>query len=363
MKRRPGIKNRIYQYWHSLVTSGKSEALFILLFFSFLYGKLTRFIREKSRGRRKKLNSKVISVGNITLGGTGKTPLVEYIARYLKEEGRKVGILSRGYGRVARHRICVSGGEDINFRIAGDEPVMLVKRNPAIPVFVGKDRYSAGRDAERKMGIDTFILDDGFQHWRLARDLDIVVLDGLLPFGNGYLIPRGNLRVPPDFLKYADAVVITRPVKNEEWVVRIKETICEIKPELLVAETVYQPQALRRLGSNETVSLSYLEGKRVGVLCGIGNPSSFRSTVEWLKAKVVKEFFFIDHYPFKERDIIGCVNSCRQDGIECIVTTEKDEVRLPQMEKNDFEIFVLEVSLKFVNGEAEFKEKIKRALA
>lgn len=325
----------------------QSILLQILLLLSIAYERLVRLNQACAGGRGKRLNGKVISVGNLTLGGTGKTPLVEYLARWLIDEGRKVAILSRGYA-------------------GGDEPRMLSRRNPGLPVIVGRDRYSAGRRAEKELEIAAFIMDDGFQHLRLARDLDIVVLDAASPFGNGYLLPRGNLRVPAEFLKYADIAVLTRAEEAQEGLGRLREKILRMNPDILIIDALYRPEGLHYLGSEQAVPLAELADKPVGLLCGIGNPFSFRSTVKGLKAEIIEEFFFMDHYQFKEKDIIETVESSVEKGVRWLITTEKDEVRFPEMKKAaggpGMPILVLEISLKIFQGERELKEKVREAL-
>jgi tetraacyldisaccharide 4'-kinase len=343
---------KFYRRWDVLINRDRkslwqSILLQILLLLSMVYERLVRLNRACAGGRGKRLNGKVISVGNLTLGGTGKTPLVEYLARWLRDEGRKVAILSRGYG-------------------GGDEPLMLSRKNPGLPVIVGRDRYSAGRKAEGEIDIDSFIMDDGFQHMRLARDLEIVALDAVSPFGNGYLLPRGNLRVPADFLKYADIAVLTGAEQAQDRLNRLRGKILRMNPGLLIIEASYQPEGLHYLGSEQAVPLAELADKPVGLLCGIGNPLSFRSTVKGLKAEIIKEFFFMDHYRFKEKDIIETVESSMEKGVRWLITTEKDEVRFPDMKKTAGEpgipILVLEVSVRLLRGEKELKEKVREAL-
>ena len=209
--------------------------------------------------RVKRVPARVISVGNITWGGTGKTPFTVKLAQWLSEEGKKVAVLTRGYGH--------------------DEVQELQKKLPGIPVIVGRDRVKSAREAVEKHGAEVLILDDGFQHIRLHRDLDIVTLNSTEPFGPGGLIPRGTLREPLDELKRADAFVITKcniGSKNVHW---IRQKLNEIKPQAPIFESAHQPLGLSDPMKNRRMDVASLRGRKIAAISGIGDPQDRKSVV------------------------------------------------------------------------------------
>lgn len=303
------MKNYLYR----LATDReKGFIAFILKFFlnllSLIYGFFVRILVFYYRFNSYKLNCKVISVGNITLGGTGKTPFVEILARHLFEKGCKVAILSRGYK-------------------GGDEAYLLRKNlGESIPILVGRDRIRNAKKAKELYNPDTIILDDGFQHWKLFRDLDIVLIDVRNPFGNNYLIPRGILREPLSSLKRAKIVVLTK-INKEENVSLISKRIKEINPKIEIFKAKYLPQDFIDI-SEKQYQLSFIKEKRICLLCGIGEPEFFEFTLKNLGAELVLKFIFSDHYVYKERDIERIINSCIENNVKIIVTTQKDNIRL-----------------------------------
>ncbi len=295
--------------------------------------------------RVKKVNARVVSLGNITWGGTGKTPFAVKIARALTEAGRKVAVLTRGYG--------------------DDEVKELRKKLPGIPVIVGKDRVHAAREAVEKHGAEVLLMDDGFQHRGLHRDLDIVMLNATEPFGPGGLIPMGSLREPLDNLARADLFVLTKcdvGSKNVHW---IRQKLNSIKPNALIFEAIHKPIAFRDPLRNRTLQPTDLRGKKVAALSGIGDPHSFEKMVELLGAEIQFAARYEDHHPFKASEVSNFVKQARAMGLKEAVTTEKDYFRLrtilekaPAESAQAFTFWVLEIEFQ-VNDEEDF---IRRCL-
>jgi len=295
--------------------------------------------------RSTKVNARVISIGNITWGGTGKTPLVIKAAQFLLEEGKKVAVLTRGYGR--------------------DEVKELRDKLPGVPVIVGRDRVRSAQEAIQKHGSEFLLLDDGFQHLRLSRDLDVVTLNAAEPFGPGGMIPMGTLREPLENLVRADLFVLTKcdiGSKNVHW---IRQKLNAIKPNALIFEAVHKPVALRDPLRKRTGSLQDLRGRRVAALSGIGDPYSFEKTVEMLGAEVVFAARYEDHHLFNESEVLSFVRKAVAMGIKEAVTTDKDYIRLEAMlsknahkELSAFTFWALEIQFQ-VNDEEDF---IRRCL-
>jgi len=330
---------------------------FIASFFSVLYYaavEVRAFLRDTGIIGRVKLSCTVISVGNITAGGTGKTPAVLMIAKALGEKGKKVGVLTRGYGRTKRSAEPVIVSEDSSPDETGEEPLLILRELPSIPVIVCKNRKKSGKYAIEKLGVDTLILDDGFQYTALKRDIDIVTIDALAPFSNGRLIPSGLLREPLSGLARADMFLLTRADQaGPKGVLFLRGALGNINAGAAMVETVHFPVSLYSLAGNGEVGTGFLKGKEVALLASTGNPASFEITVAGLGAKIEERIYFPDHYRYKEKDMADIE---RRDGI--IVTTQKDEVRLKgRLEKKD--IFVLGIEMRITKGKEEW-EKIMR---
>jgi tetraacyldisaccharide 4'-kinase len=276
----------------------------------------------------RRLPCRVISVGNLTLGGTGKTPIVETIADLLQQEGLRVGILGRGYGGSAQHApTIVSDGTSclVSPDVAGDEPVLLAEHLPGVPVVVGADRYASGMLAIERFGVSVLILDDGFQHRRLARDLDILLLDALRPFGTGRLFPRGDLRERRSAMARADAIVFTH------WDPDGADTLTALglpRPAPPLFYSQHQPLDILVLADGRSLPLTSIRRRRVMAFCGIGTPERFQQTLQRLEAKVVACEAFPDHHPFTRSELDHLVEAARRHGAEVLITTEKDGVRL-----------------------------------
>jgi tetraacyldisaccharide 4'-kinase len=297
--------------------------------------------------KRNTISCPVISVGNITLGGTGKTPTVIQIAELLLRQRRRPVVVSRGYGRNDESEITVvSDGRSVlvDTQTGGDEPVLIASKLPGIPVIVAKKRYQAALLALQRFNPDAVILDDGFQHIQLKRDLDIVLLDAGNPFGNGNLFPAGILREPLCALKRAHAVLITK-MDNTADVKALKETIKQItQARIFTSRQV--PVDLIDYRSNETKPLSALRGSRVLALSGIAQPASFTTLLKSLGADIVATYTYPDHFVYQKSDLAAFFQKTADEKISMIVTTEKDAIRLKDLHADG--IWALRVGLSVV---------------
>jgi len=338
-------------------TQGKASFLikFLLYLISLVYG-LIIWALSTGRGLGKtQLGCKVISVGNITLGGTGKTVMVERIARYLCKSGHKVAILSRGYKRPRATSVQITPG----YETMGDEPFMMFQKLLDVPVLVDPDRVRSARAAIAEYKVDTVILDDGFQQWQIKKDLEIVMLNGMNPFGNRRLLPRGILRQPLYTLKNADVFVLTNAGKAD--LSKTREFLLRANPRAMILEGEHGLSGIYRLSrKDELKAFDYLIGQSAALFCGLGNPDSFRGLAGKLGIKEELFFEFPDHYRYEEENIEKMVFESRQKGISLLLTTEKDAVRIPLAARKRFgeDIFVLAVELKFKDEEQRFFDRL-----
>ena len=314
---------------------------------SALYGIVSRsrnLLYDRGLVSVRRLSVPVVSIGNITLGGTGKTPLTIHIAQRLLARGVKPMILSRGYGSGGNGTRVVSEGHGplLGVDAAGDEPVLMAARVPGACVVVDPDRVRGGRTGVRRLHPDLILLDDGFQHRRLARQLDIVMLDAVDPFGRYALLPAGRLREPFSGLARAGVFVITHAPSGENLstllsVLRRYNATAPIvraehRPECLVpAATVAPPTGAERTAPSETVPLQALRGAAVLAFSGVGNPEGFRHTLEETGARIVEHAVFRDHHRYTASEIEGIVAQGASLSVDRIVTTEKDAVRIASL--------------------------------
>jgi tetraacyldisaccharide 4'-kinase len=327
--------------------------------------------------RDKTLGVQVIAVGNLTVGGTGKTPVVEKFARELRDAGRNVAILSRGYRSKPKpfhewflNKILfredqtpprvVSDGKSLllDSQMAGDEPYMLASNLRDVVVLVDKDRIKSGRYAIEKFGCDTLLLDDGFQYWDLrGRRHDVVLIDRQQPFGNEHLLPRGTLREPPSHLSRAQTIFIT---KSDGKTAELRERISKLNPDAAVIECVHHPLYLEDIFTGERQTLDYLQGKKVTSLSGIAQPESFEHGLVALGAELVYSKRFVDHHRFSQQEVLNVINRGKKRQADVIITTQKDAVRFPKIDRRDLPIFFMRVEIKIVNGANDFQDCVRK---
>jgi tetraacyldisaccharide 4'-kinase len=290
----------------------------------------------------------VVSVGNLTLGGTGKTPCVEYVAGYYRRQDLLVAILSRGYG----------GRQG-----QSDEALVLAANLPDVPHYEGPDRVALAHTAIEQSESEVLVLDDGLQHRRLARDLDVVLIDATNPWGHGHLFPRGLLRESPRGLARAGAVVLTRCDQVEPAAVAaIRERVARLAPSVPVAETAHGPvEWVNAQGA--TAPLEAFAGRPLAAFCGVGNPEAFRQTLTDLGAAVSTFRTYPDHHNYTRTDVEDLRTWARQQATECVVvTTQKDLVKLPLTRLGERELWALRVRLHFLAGQEALDRKLKEAL-
>ncbi len=289
----------------------------------------------------------VVSVGNLTLGGTGKTPMVEWIARYYRKRGVRLVIISRGYGAERG--------------ILNDEGRQLEQRLPDVPHLQGADRVALAELAIEELAAELILLDDGFQHRRLARDLDIVMLDAEAPFGYGHVFPRGMLREPMEGLRRAQVVVLSRadmipPAERQ----RIRHQVASVSPQSLWAETKHAPRVLvDSLGREEPVAA--VAGRPVAAFCGIGNPAAFRHTLETLGCHVAGFQALDDHYPYRRADVERLNAWAATMDIQAVLCTHKDLVKLGIDALGGRPLRAVVVELEFLSGQAELEARLDAA--
>ena len=345
--------------------------LWMLARLSRLYAAVVQFrlwLYDHGVLRRYPLGCQVISVGNITAGGTGKTPMVEALARVLREKGRRVAILSRGYrkkedslGSKVRRRSLrkvpriVSDGRRLRLdsEHSGDEPYMLACNLDGVAVLVGKDRVNSGRYAVRTFDCDTLLLDDGFQYQRLKHRLDLVLVDCGNPFGNGNVLPRGILREPLRNLRRARFICITK-VRGRDTA-ELRRRIRELNPDAGLMECDHVPCLLRHAFTREERPLAELRGKRVFAVAGIASPRSFETSLEDLGAAIIGRRHVADHHRYSQQEVIDIVNEAAGLGADWIVTTEKDAVRMPRVERCAVPLLYLRIEIRFNSGLEEFE--------
>ncbi|MBQ6457564.1 MAG: tetraacyldisaccharide 4'-kinase [Kiritimatiellae bacterium] len=321
--------------------------------------------------RRWPLGVQVISIGNVTAGGTGKTPVTEIFARTLAAEGRKVAILSRGYRRkeapfwqrlftqVIEPPLVVSDGRRILLDAAtgGDEPYMLASNLPGVAVVVDRSRVKAGRYAIKRLGCDTIILDDGFQYQRLKHSIEVVLVDATNPFGNGNMLPRGILREPARHLKRADIIFLT---KCRGDVSAVRDEVRRINDHAEIVECNHTPKVLKDVWSREELPLDWLRGKTLCTLSGIASPKGFENSLRHLGAKVVWCERYADHHRYEPGEILYALNRTADMGADALVTTEKDAVRFPRFETTPVKCLYLRISIEILRGGENFTEIINR---
>ena len=362
-----------------------SPGRFLLIPLSWLYAvgvSVRNRFYELGVFKARTLPCQVISVGNIVVGGTGKTPAVITIAKHLQKEGKRVAILLRGYKRHAREEvIIVSDGKKVCASPAesGDEAHMMARHLSDVPIIVGRSRYLAGQVALERFNVDILLLDDGFQHRQLARDVDVLTIPATHPFGDPKgLLPVGTLREPLTALRRVDLILLTHadaPNISSD----AKKALKQFAPNALILESTHQPIHLyplisenNREDTNVRTDLKELEGKRLLTVCGIGNPEAFIATLRRCSPESVELLAFSDHHVYTETDRRQIHAAFQASEADLIVTTQKDEQKLAELwgetsalefidknVENRFPtVFVLAISLVITEGHGEFTDML-----
>jgi len=360
-------------YWPGLVRG-------ILYFLSKLFElgvKLRGLLYKGLILRGSTLGVQVIAIGNLTVGGTGKTPVVEKFARELRDQGRMVAILSRGYrskpppfGKRMTNKLLfredstpprvVSDGKSLllDSEASGDEPYMLASNLKDVVVLVDKDRVKAGRYAIEKFGCDTLLLDDGFQYWKLrGRRKDIVLIDCQQPFGNERLLPRGTLREPVSHLSRAFAIFIT---KSDGNTADLRRRIAQHNPTAGIIECIHHPLYFEDVFTGQRHGLDLVKGRKVASLSGIAQPESFEQSLAALEGTLVYSKRFADHHRFSQQEILNAINRSKKRQAELIITTQKDAVRFPKLDRRDLPIYFVRVEIKILSGAKDFQDCVSK---
>lgn len=340
---------------------------------SLLYGtilKFRNFLYDHNIKKSQSLPCAVISVGNITVGGTGKTPMTIYLAKQLKKRGLRVAVISRGYGgKAEKAGGLVSDDKNIlmDSETAGDEPYMMAMSLPGVPVLVGQDRIKSGLTAVDKFKSEVILLDDGFQHRKLKRNIDLVLLDCLSPLGNRHIIPRGILREPAKGIERGGAFVLTRSdsvdTKRKNKSLTDISSLAHGKPVYLAGYKPYIFGIVKgRVLSEPAFGSDFLAGKNVSAFSGIAKNNEFRKTVDSFGTEILSFDSYPDHYQYSGDDIGNIKRRANEKGAEYVLTTEKDYVRIAQKSEWDIPLIVIGVTMFFESGEDKFISSILNTL-
>lgn len=321
--------------------------------------------------RQARLPCPVVSVGNLTVGGAGKTTCVAFLASKLTRQGRRVAILSRGYGGT-RPTPYVLNTRDGALHVNGqpeqpdglpDEPHMLAMQLPGVPVVIGPSREQTGRLILRQQRPDVIVLDDGLQHRRLARDLEIILVNAMMPLDGWALFPRGPMREPLSALRRADVVLITKADQSLDRVAALQERVAMLNPRAAVATAIHEPEGLWDALSSEPVPMDRLGSSRVALVSSIGDPESFEDTVRRLGAAMAAHLRFPDHHRYDAQDWQGIARAAAASKAAALVTTEKDLMRLRDVARASpapMPVWVLRVGMRLVSGEEELDARLAR---
>lgn len=340
---------------------------------------LRLWMYEKRVIRNRAIGCLVVSIGNLTCGGTGKTPVVEIFAKTLSRKGRRVAVLSRGYRSQDRSFIdkmkkkftskrrevpprVVSDGRDLllNSMTAGDEPYMLASNLKDVVVLVDKDRVKSGLHAISEFQTDTLILDDGFQYLNLKAHINILLVDSTAPFDNHHVLPRGLLREPIKNISRADYIFLTKS-DGSPRLRHLKTFIHHHNPRAEIIECCHRPQYLEDVfDRGERYPLETLKGRRTASISAIANPASFNSFLEENGANIVLERHYADHHRYTQQEMIDFLNAAKSAGAEYIMTTEKDAVRMPRLDRRDIPMLFLRIEIDILSGQENFDQCISR---
>ncbi|MBQ3336026.1 MAG: tetraacyldisaccharide 4'-kinase [Selenomonadaceae bacterium] len=324
---------------------------------------------------KERLNCFVISLGNITVGGTGKTPTAQRLAKEIRDMGYRVVILNRGYRAKFYGEVgIVSDGKDLKMDAtqAGDEAYMLAKHLPNVPVLIGARRAVTGQYAIENFGAEVVILDDGYQHWQVIRDLDILLIDAVSVFGNGHLLPRGTLRESISHISRASVCLLTKVDQAAEGSRDlIRRTVRKYNPSAQIVESIHEPRCLIPLAewstnlAGEGISVDTINGRRVMAVSAIGNPASFERTLRDLGAEIISSLRYPDHHDYTVMEMEDILRQADSFAAEMIIVTEKDAVKIPEevaAETWSIPIFVISVEVKFQSGASDFKKFLRERL-
>jgi tetraacyldisaccharide 4'-kinase len=345
----------MHPYWHQLFdcVQGQGEAAAprcsltaVAGAMAWLYGlgaRLRRTLYARGWLRTQKLPAPVVSVGNLTVGGTGKTPVVACLARLLQDRGQRMAILSRGYGGQSRGVTCISDGQHTYKKPpeVGEEPYWLARTLPGVAVYTGACRYAAGLAAWEDFKPDLFLLDDGFQHFQLHRDLDLVLLDAASPFGNGFLLPRGPLREPLSTLAAAQCLILTRfePSRHQAQLTAIRAAF----PDHAVLTAAITPVGITIYPGGQAEALGALSHRSLMAFAGLARPEIFAATLMELGVDLKGFQAFTDHHAYSPGELDRLLTAARALGAEALVTTGKDWARLAERWDGELPLWVLEV--------------------
>lgn len=318
--------------------------------------------------RRTRLPVPTVSIGNLTVGGTGKTPMTQLLCRTLAAKGKRAAVLSRGHGGAGAGVRLVSDGQGtvlLGAEDAGDEPLLLARTLPNVPILVGKDRRASGREALSRFALDALVLDDGFQYWQLARDLDIVLLDACRPFHNGYSLPRGLLREPKRHLRRAQMVVVTRS-ESLDGAGRdaLSREVSRLAPDIEVYWARHQAQGFVPADdlTGALLPIDALHGRRVVALSGIAQPGSFaRSLTNDAGVQIARHLIYPDHARYGLEAVSAAQAAIKAGGASALVMTEKDAVKWPARNTLPVPVYALRTSMQ-VEDEARWAASVMRRL-
>ena len=374
------------QYFLELI-AGKRKAWYDKALIQFLFV-ASRFYRmaiqfrnwmyDKRIIRHRALGCLIVSIGNVSCGGTGKTPVVEVFARTLSSMGRNVAILSRGYRskklsfkerlrlRLSGRKIdlppkVVSDGKNLllDSEFAGDEPYMLASNLRDVAVVVDKDRVKSGIYAIKNFQTDVIILDDGFQYLMLKPHINIVLVDSTDPFGNGHVLPRGTLREPIKNIRRADYIFLTKSDGTHK-IHHLKRFIRRCTRRAEIIECCHKPKFIIAMADGKQHELDFISGKKVAAISAIAKPASFENFLEQLGAKLVCRDHYADHHRYTKQEILDFISQAKESGAEMIVTTEKDAVRIPKIENPDIPLYYLRIQIDIISGQESFDKCISR---
>lgn len=365
-----GIKARIAAIQSGAIRSRLAITLRILLLpVSWIYQLITLVRNALYRMRVlrvRTLPGKVVSIGNLTTGGAGKTPVVVMLAEMFQSAHRKFAILTRGYGAAYEHSEIVFNSSRVErdaIDWLADEVVMLAEKLPFCWFGVGRDRYRNGSNLNRRQGVELFLLDDGFQHRRLNRDVEIVVIDASRPFGNGSLFPAGNLREGPRSLRRADLVLLSRcELAGEHDLTALQTRLERYVGSGSVFKLRTELISLRDLATGLQVSLEDAARRKFWLFSGVGNPAGFRKLIRNAGLSCAGETIYADHHRYCEGDVRDLLERIGAEGRDALMTTEKDAVKLPSRMFKEEECLIAQISFAFVEREDIFRDKIREVI-